>query len=164
MNLQVIFCSSIECKTWLGRRQRDDLMINTISKTLEAQEKTQDIKQSPSMKIGTKPYARSRRNELTEVIGRWTRRWESDRTLRSRGSANRRQQQRPDARPNAGSKSIGRRTTESGRVQRGSRAAKMRPDASGGMWSNASNVRSVDRGSNGRDDRTRPIRTTPASS
>ena len=45
-------------------------MINTINKTLEAQEKTQDIKQSPSMKIGTKPYARSRRNELTEVTGR----------------------------------------------------------------------------------------------
>ena len=46
-------------------------MINTSSKTLEAQEKTQDIKQSPSMKIGTKPYVRSRRNELTEVTGRW---------------------------------------------------------------------------------------------
>ena len=29
-------------------------MINTLSNTLEAQEKTQDIKQSPSMKIGTK--------------------------------------------------------------------------------------------------------------
>ena len=52
-------------------------MINTSSKTLEAQEKTQDIKQSPSMKIGTKPYARSRRNELAEATGRWKR----DRTL-----------------------------------------------------------------------------------
>ena len=30
-------------------------MINTISKTLGAQEKTQDIKQSPSMKIGVTP-------------------------------------------------------------------------------------------------------------
>jgi hypothetical protein len=50
-------------------------MINTISKTLGAQEKTQDIKQSPSMKIGTKPYVRSRRNKLTEVTGRWTGRW-----------------------------------------------------------------------------------------
>ena len=48
-----------------------NVMINTISKTLEAQEKTQDIKQSPSMKIGTKPYARSQRNELTVVTGRW---------------------------------------------------------------------------------------------
>ena len=38
-------------------------MINTISKTLETQEKTQDIKQSPSTKIGTKPDVRSRRNE-----------------------------------------------------------------------------------------------------
>ena len=69
-------------------------MINTISKTLEAQEKTQDIKQSPSMKIGTKPYAREQRNELTEVpdvgpdAGRSGRTLEeSDRTLRSRGSA-----------------------------------------------------------------------------
>ena len=36
-----------------------DVMIYTISKSLEAQEKTQDIKQSPSTKIGTKPNARS---------------------------------------------------------------------------------------------------------
>ena len=56
-------------------------MINTLRKTLEAQEKTQDIKQSPSMKIGTKPYARSRRNELAEATGRWTGRWKHDRTL-----------------------------------------------------------------------------------
>ena len=47
-------------------------MINTSSKTLGAQEKTQDIKQSSSTKIGTKPYARSRRNELAEATGRWT--------------------------------------------------------------------------------------------
>ena len=53
-------------------------MINTLSKTLGAQEKTQDIKQSPSMKIGTKPYARSRRNELAEATGR------KDRTLEAR--------------------------------------------------------------------------------
>ena len=51
-------------------------MINTLSKTLEAQEKTQDIKHSPSTKIGTKPDARSRRNELIEVTGRWTGRWQ----------------------------------------------------------------------------------------
>ena len=60
-------------------------MINTSSKTLGAQEKTQEIKQSPSMKIGTKSYARSRRNELTEATGRWTGRWwlgsRDDRTL-----------------------------------------------------------------------------------
>jgi len=63
-------------------------MINTLSKTLEAQEKTQDIKQSLSMKIGTKPDARSRRNELTEMTGRSDRTLAySDRTLRSRGSA-----------------------------------------------------------------------------
>ena len=46
-------------------------MINTVSKTFEAQEKTQDIKQSPSTKIGTKSYAKSRKNELTEVTERW---------------------------------------------------------------------------------------------
>ena len=51
--------------------RHDDPMINTISKTQEAQEKTQDIKQSPSTKIETKPYAGSQRNELTEVTGRW---------------------------------------------------------------------------------------------
>jgi hypothetical protein len=56
-------------------------MINTSRKTLEAQVKIQDIKQSPSMKIGTKPYARSRRNELAEATGRWTGRWKRDRTL-----------------------------------------------------------------------------------
>ena len=55
--------------------------MNTIIKTLGAQEKTQDIKQSPSMKIGTKPYARSRRNELAEATERWTGRWKRDRTL-----------------------------------------------------------------------------------
>ena len=67
--------------------RRDDPMINTSSKTLGAQEKIQEIKQSPSMKIGTKPYARSRRNELTEATGRWT-----------GGSADR----RPDAGPDTG--------------------------------------------------------------
>ena len=57
-------------------------MINTLRKTLEAQEKTQDIKQSPSMKIGTKPYARSRRNELTVVTECRTGRWTTNRMLR----------------------------------------------------------------------------------
>jgi hypothetical protein len=33
------------------------------------------------MKIGTKPYVRSRRNELAEATGRWTGRWKHDRTL-----------------------------------------------------------------------------------
>ena len=45
-------------------------MINTLSKTLKAQEKTQDIKQSPSTKIGAKPDARSQRNKLGR--GDWT--------------------------------------------------------------------------------------------
>ena len=57
-------------------------MINTSSETFEAQEKTQKIKPSPSMKIGTKPYARSRRNELTVVTECRTERWTSNRTLR----------------------------------------------------------------------------------
>ena len=82
-------------------------MINTISKTLGAQEMTQDIKQSPSMKIGTKPYARSRRNELTEVTGRW-------RKVIGCSDHEARQQARPDA----GGRSTGRRTAESGQVQR----------------------------------------------
>ena len=69
-------------------------MINTTSKTLGAQEKTQDIKQSLSTKIGTKPHARSRRNKLTEVIGRWRKVTGcSDQWL----SNSRRQQQRPNA-------------------------------------------------------------------
>ena len=135
-------------------------MINTIGKTLEAQEKTQDIKQSPSMKIGTKPYVRSQRNELTEVTGRWTGRW---RKVTGRSDQEARQQARPDAGLDAGGRSTGRRTTESGRVQRGSRAAKLRPDTSGGMCPDAGSVRSVDRGSNGRDDRTHPVRTISAS-
>ena len=69
------FIVQIGCKMWLRQRQRDDPMINTISKTLEAQEKTHDIKQSPSMKIGTKPNARSWRNKLIEVTGCWTGHW-----------------------------------------------------------------------------------------
>jgi len=56
-------------------------MINTLSKILGAQEKNQDIKQSPSMKIGTKPYARSRRNELADATGC------KDRTLEARPDA-----------------------------------------------------------------------------
>ena len=43
----------------------------TISKTLEAQEKTQDIKQNPSTKMETKPDARSRRNELDRGDRTW---------------------------------------------------------------------------------------------
>ena len=73
-------------------------MINSLRKTLEAQEKTQDIKQSPSMKIGTKPYVRSRGIELTEVTGRWTGRWAED-------SVDRQSDTRPDAggnRPDVG--------------------------------------------------------------
>ena len=46
-------------------------MINTISKTIEAQEKTQDIKKSPSTKMETKPDARSRRNELDRGDRTW---------------------------------------------------------------------------------------------
>ena len=121
-------------------------MINTSSKTLEAQEKTQDIKQSPSMKIGTKPYARSRRNELAEATGRWKHDRTLDRWLGRQATGRWRQP-------------TGRRNAASDRVQRGSRRAKLRPDASGGRRPDAGSVRSVVRGYNGRDDRTRPVRT-----
>ena len=70
-------------------------MINTLSKTLEAQEKIQDIEQSPSTKIGTKPDARSQRNELTEVTERWTGR--SDQEARQKQRPDAEQQDRPDA-------------------------------------------------------------------
>ena len=78
-------------------------MINTLSKTLGAQEKTQDIKQSPSMKIGTKPYARSQRNELADATGR------KGRTL----------EPRPDAGPV---------TRQTGDRMRGLDAGRNRPD------------------------------------
>ena len=131
-------------------------MINTSSKTLGAQEKTQEIKQSPSMKIGTKLYARSRRNELTVVTGCRTGR--CDRTLgkwlgrQTTGSQTGRWRQ-----------PIGRRNAASDRVQRGSRHAKLRPDTSGGTRPDVGSVRSVVRGCNGRDDRTRPVRTIQCS-
>ena len=125
-------------------------MVNTISKTLGAQEKTQDIKQSPSTKIGTKPYARSRRNELAEATRLWTGRWKHDRTpdrwLSRQATGRWRQPTR-------------RRASASDRVQRGSRRVKLRPDASGGRRPDAGSVRSVVRGCNGRDDRTRLVRT-----
>ena len=78
-------------------------MINAISKTLGAQEKTQDIKQSPSTKIGTKPDVRSRRNELIEGTGRCIGRSDAqdaaqDAPIKQQQS----QQQRPDAAQDAG--------------------------------------------------------------
>ena len=123
-------------------------MINTLRKTLEAQEKTQDIKQSPSTKIGTKPYARSRRNELTEVTGRWTGRWAED-------SADRRPDTGPNAggnRPDAGQQ----RPIEYSKVPERQIYDRTRPMA--GDRTLAS-VRSVYCWLNGRDDRTRPVRT-----
>ena len=130
-------------------------MINTLRKTLEAQEKTQDIKQSPSMKIGTKPCARSRRNELADATGC------KDRTLEAR----------PDAGPVA---------RQIGDLTRGPDAGGNRPDVGTQRpieyrkvpeWHicdrtcpvagdrTLANVRSVICWLNGRDDRTRPVRT-----
>ena len=122
-------------------------MINTLSKTLEAQEKTQDIKQSPSMKIGTKPYARSRRNELADATGC------KDRTLEAR----------PDAGPVA---------RQIGDLTRGPDAGGNRPDVGTQRPIEYSkvlerhicdrtldSVRSVFCRFNGRDDRTCPVRT-----
>ena len=111
-------------------------MINTSSKTLGAQEKIQKIKQSPSMKIGTKPYARSRRNELTEVIGRW-----------AEDSADRRPDTGPDAggnRPDAGQQ----RPIEYSTVPERQICDRT-----------LARVRSVHCRLNGRDDRTCPVRT-----
>ena len=97
-------------------------MINTIIKTLEAQEKTQDIKQSLSTKIGTKPYERSRRNELAEATGRWTGRADEEAQQTGVSSSDR----------TLAAKPTGRRAAASDRVQRGSRVAKLRPGASSG--------------------------------
>ena len=132
--------------------RHDDPTINTISKTLEAQEKTQDIKHSLSTKMETKPDARSRRNELIEVTERnpyrdrtrpincsatagvsssdQTLSIESDRTHRWHCSPSR-QHTHTDRtlaanRPDAGIAAFD-------RVQRGSRVVKLRPDVSGGM-------------------------------
>ena len=121
-------------------------MINTLRKTLEAQEKTQDIKQSPSTKIGTKTYARSRRNELTEVTGRWTERWAED-------SADRRPNTGSDAggnRPDAGQQ----RPIEYSKVPERQIYDQTRSVV--GDWTLAS-VRSVYCRLNGRDNRTRPV-------
>ena len=77
---------------------------------------------------------------------------ESDQTLRSKGSAT------TTSVATTGRwvlKSTGRRTTASDRVQKGSRAAK--------LWPDASSVRSIDRSSNGWDDRTRLVRIWSAS-
>ena len=123
-------------------------MINTLRKTLEAQEKTQNIKQSPSTKIGTKPYARSRRNELTKVTGRWTRRWVED-------SADR----RPDTGPDVGGNRLDagqQRPTEYSKVPERQICDRTRPVV--GDRTLAS-VRSVYCRLNGRDDRTRLVRT-----
>jgi len=97
-------------------------MINTSSKTLEAQEKTQDVKQSPSMKIGTKPCARSRRNELAEATGRWTGRADEEAQQTGVSSSDR----------TLAAKPTGRRAAASDRVQRGSRVANLRPNTSSG--------------------------------
>jgi len=59
--------------------------------------------------------------------------------------------------PDAGGKPTRRRTTTSDRVERGYRAANLWPNASGGKWPDVGSVRSVVHGSNGRDDRTRPV-------
>ena len=130
-------------------------MINTVIKALRAQEKTRDIKQSPSMKIGTKPYARSRRNELAEATGR------KDRTLEARPDAGPVARQTgdrtrgPDAdgnRPDAGTQ----RPIEYRKVPERHIYDRTRPVA--GDRTLAS-VRSVFCRLNGRDDRTCPVRT-----
>ena len=130
-------------------------MINTLSETLGAQEKTQEIKQSPSMKIGTKPYARSRRKELAHATGR------KDRTLEARPDAGPVARQigdrmrGPDAggnRPDVGTQ----RLIEYSKVPERHICDRKRPVV--GDRTLAS-VRSVYCRLNGRDDRKRPVRT-----
>ena len=104
------------------------------------------------MKIGTKPYARSRRNELTVVTdvgpdaatGRW-----------ASGSVNRRLDTRLDAggnRPDAGQQ----RPIKYSKVLEQQIYDRTRPVA--GNWTLAG-VRSVYCRLNGQDDQTRPVRT-----
>ena len=128
-------------------------MINTLSKTLGAQEKTQDIKQSPSMKIGTKPYARSQRDELVEATGC------KDRTLEARPDAEPVARQTgdrargPDAsgnRPDAGTQ----RPIEYRKVLERHICDRTRPVAGDRMLAS---VRSVYCRLNGQDDRTHPV-------
>ena len=116
--------------------------------------KTQDIKQSPSMKIGTKPYARSRRNELAEATGR------KDRTLEARPDAGPVARQtgdrtrEPDAggnRPDAEMQ----RPIEYREVPGARNCDRTRPVAGDRMLAS---IRSVYRWLNGRIDRTRPVR------
>ena len=98
-------------------------MINTISKTLEAQEKTQDIKQSPkheNWNLAGRKIAKKRAHRGDRTL---------DQMLQSRGSAT----VGATERMTAVEKSTGRMTAASDQVQKGSRAAKLRPDASGGM-------------------------------
>ena len=131
-------------------------MINTISKTLEAQEKTQDIKQSPSTKMETKLNARSRRNEL----GRGDRTWpyedrtrpiscsvtagvsSSDRTLSEAVTGHtdftvHRQQQRSQCDRTRRQDDLTHPEAASDHVQRGSRAAPAQPDASDQLLGNS---------------------------
>ena len=113
-------------------------MINTSSKTLEVQEKSQDVKQSPSMKIGTKPCARSRRNELAETTGR------KDQTLAATDRTQERSVRSSTERFQARETATGRvRWQATGRWQRPIGSSRLqrsgRPDASGQRFS----IRSV---------------------
>ena len=61
-------------------------MINTISKTLEAHEKTQDINQSPSTEMGTKPGAKITKKQVKEGFrGDWVANPSADASVRVTG-------------------------------------------------------------------------------
>ena len=83
------------------------------------------------------------------MTGRWTRRWRK--AIGRSDQEARQQQQRLDVGLDADDKPTGHRTAAFDRVQRGSRAVNLQPDAG--------SVRSVDCGSNGRDDWMRPVKT-----
>ena len=126
-------------------------MINTIRKTIGAQEKTQDIKQSPSMKIGTKPYVRSRRNELAEATGRWKRDRTLDRWLGRQATG--RKDRTLAATDRTQSISV-RSSTERFQACE-TTTGRVRWQATG-RWPASDQL---NRCVNGRDDRTRPVRT-----
>jgi hypothetical protein len=110
-----------------------------------AQEKIQDIKQSPSTKMGTKPDARSRRNKLgrgdrtrpsqgpdvSDQLPGSNKRQHSDRTHRRYCSLARHAQRWPDAMTKEW---LDTPAAASDQLQRGSRVAPAWPNASDHKW------------------------------
>ena len=110
------------------------------------------------MKIGTKPYARSRRNKLTVVTGLWTGRWTSDQTLRSdAGWRLGRQATGREDRTLVATDRTQERSVRSSTVRLERHICDRTRPVVGDRTLDS--VRSVFCWFNGRDDRTRPVRT-----